>query len=175
MQQDQRVERVTRCGDPVRRIDAEPSDHLIDDSGFAEQLAPHDGDRDAAAEERRQVVDAPEEPEPPDLLVEKHRHQESEHQLQGNAEGDVGERDAKRSEIARVVGEQVDVVGQSDPARAPEQIEVGERKVQRSAKRTRGEDEEPGEPGKEEEVGLILLTWFPPADVGNREACGEAG
>ena len=72
---------------------AEP---LVDDAVAAEDLPPHHRDRDAAAEQRRQVEDAAEETEAAHLLVQEHRDQQREAEVQRHAEEDVEEGDRQR-------------------------------------------------------------------------------
>ncbi|MBP2349419.1 hypothetical protein JOF29_000502 [Kribbella aluminosa] len=138
-------------------MDSEQVQQLVQQARGAEHLPPEDRDRDARAEQRRQVEDGSIKRHSPNTPVQDHGEQQRDRQLQRHRDEHVGERHLQRV-VQPLVGQHPGEVLQADPLRRLDQVVVREGQVQRGQHRPDRDQEQAQQPRREEEVpGQVVL------------------
>ncbi|MNN49988.1 hypothetical protein D3C81_1645500 [compost metagenome] len=130
-QGDQHDQSGTRVAEPAYRTQTEKTKHPVNNSGIAENVPPHDGDSDTAANNGGQVIYRAVCAHHARLRIENHRHEQGKTQTKRNTDKHIEQRYFQRVQIFRITVEHSGVIVHPHPVRRGEQIIFGEGQVER--------------------------------------------
>ena len=163
VEQNQGRQRPGSAGQPRNRFKAERLEDGVDIAFQAKDVAPYNGDRDGAAQQRRQVNHRAVQAHAAHRLVEHHRDKQRKDQLQRHGEHNELKGRQQRLFEGKVDGEDVLEVLEANPVGLLEQRIVGKGQIDGIHHRPRLQQQESDQPGGNVKVSLPVVLEILPA------------
>ena len=142
-------------------LDAKDFQQAHQDALVAEDLLPDHRDGDGAAHDGGDIVEHPVEGHAHVLFVQQGGHKEGEGQPQRHHDKDIAEGDGHGLAEIGVLGEDLDVVLQADPGGGGQKVIIGEGIVDGHDRRDQIHEDEPEQPGRQQQVAGAQVAATP--------------